>query len=298
MQEQIDAVRRMQAYIEQHIDTVITPKQLSEVALFSPWHARRLFEQYTGLSPAHYIRRLKLSKSALRLRDESVKVLDVAMELGFGSVDGYQRAFRNEFGVNPKEYADHPVPIWLFIPYPVVSQNQESKENITMANTRNIFIQQIRKPARKVIIKRGIKADNYWDYCNEVGCDVWGLLTSIPSISGEPVCLFLPEAMCQPKENSYVQGCEVDLDYDGIVPEGFEILELPAADYLMFQGEPFEQDDFGKAIQEIWDAEQKYNPAMIGYHWDDSNPKIQLEPIGTRGYIELVPVKKFDEAVE
>lgn len=291
MQEQIDAVRRMQAYIEQHIDTVITSEQLSEVALFSPWHARRLFEQYTGLSPAHYIRRLKLSKSALRLRDESIKVIDVAMELGFGSVDGYQRAFRNEFGVNPKEYADHSIPLWLFVPYPVASQNQENKENIAMANTRNIFIQQIRKPDRKVIIKRGIKADNYWDYCTEVGCDVWGLLTSIPSISGEPVCLFLPEAMCQPKENSYVQGCEVDLNYEGIIPEGFEILELPAADYLMFQGEPFEQEDFGKAIQEIWDAEQKYDPAMIGCQWDDSNPKIQLEPIGTRGYIELVPVK-------
>lgn len=293
MQDQIDAVRKMQAYIEQHIDTVITLKQLSEVALFSPWHARRLFEQYTGLSPAHYVRRLKLSKSALRLRDESVKVLDVAMDLGFGSVDGYQRAFRNEFGMNPKEYAVHPVPIRLFIPYPVAPQNQENKENITMANIRIIFIQQIRKPARKVIVKRGIKADNYWDYCNEVGCDVWGLLTSIPSISGEPVCLFLPEAMRQPKANSYVQGCEVNLDYDGIVPEGFEILEMPAADYLMFQGESFEEDDFENAIQEIWDAEQKYDPKIIGYQWDESNPRIQLEPIGTRGYIEFVPVKKY-----
>ena len=123
--------------------------------MFSPWHARRLFEQYTGLSPAHYIRRLKLSKSALRLRDDSVKVLDVAMELGFGSVDGYQRAFRNEFGVNPKEYADRLIPIWLFVPYPVVSHNQEKKENIPISNTINIFIQQIRKPERKVIIKRG-----------------------------------------------------------------------------------------------------------------------------------------------
>ena len=292
MQDRIDAVRRMQAYIEQHIDTVITPEQLSEVSFFSPWHARRLFEQYTGLSPARYIRRLKLSRSALRLRDDSVKVLDAAMELGFGSVDGYQRAFRNEFGVNPKEYADHPIPIRLFIPYPVISQKQESKEKFAMADTRLIYIQPIRKPDRKVIIKRGIKSDNYWDYCNEVGCDVWGILTSIPSISGEPVCLFLPEAMCQPRENRYVQGCEVDLNYDGIVPEGFEIIELPAADYLMFQGEPFEEEDYEKAIQEIWDAEQKYDPAIIGYQWDDSNPRIQLEPIGTRGYIELVPVKK------
>lgn len=144
MQDQIDAVRRMQKYIEQHIDKVITLAQLSEVASFSLWHARRLFEQYTGLSPARYIRRLKLSRSALRLRDE--------------------------FGINPKEYADYPVPIWLFIPYPAASKNQVKKENSTMPNTRNIFIQQIRKPDRKVIIKRGTKANNYWDYCNEVGC--------------------------------------------------------------------------------------------------------------------------------
>ena len=282
----------MQAYIEQHIDTVITLKQLSEVALFSPWHARRLFEQYTGLSPAHYVRKLKLSRSALRLRDESVRVLDVATELGFGSVDGYQRAFRNEFGINPKEYADNPVPIWLFIPYPVASQNHENREDSTMENTRYIFIQQVIKPARKVILKRGIQSDNYWDYSNEVGCDVWGLLKSIPSISGEPVCLFLPEAMRNPKENSYVQGCEVSLDYDGVVPEGFELIEMPAADYLMFQGEPFDEEDYEEAIREIWDAEQKYNPEIIGYQWDDSNPRIQLEPIGTRGYIELIAVKK------
>ena len=35
------------------------------------------------------------------------------------------------------------------------------------------------------------------------------------------------------------------------------------------------------------------NPAFIGYKWDETNPRIQLEPIGERGYIELVPVKKL-----
>ena len=47
------------------------------------------------------------------------------------------------------------------------------------------------------------------------------------------------------------------------------------------------------AIGEIWDAEKKYNPAFIGYEWDDANPRIQLEPRGERGYMELVPVKKL-----
>ena len=36
---------------------------------------------------------------------------------------------------------------------------------------------------------------------------------------------------------------------------------------------------------------RKYNPSDIGYAWYDINPPIQLEPIDTRGYIELLPVK-------
>ena len=160
-----------------------------------------------------------------------------------------------------------------------------------MGEIRNVFIQVIEKPARKVIIKRGIKANEYFSYCEEVGCDVWGLLTSIKSISGEPVCLWLPEHLRKPVTNEYVQGVEVETDYKGIIPKGFEIIDLPAATYLMFRGEPFKQEDYVAAINEIWDAEKKYNPDFIGYEWDDSNPRIQLQPIGERGYIELVPVK-------
>lgn len=290
MDEKVEAVRRMQKYIDGHLEENITPADLAAASMFSPWYARRIFEQYVGMSPAKYIRRLKLSKSALRLRDEKCKVLDAAMDLGFGSVDGYQRAFQSEFGLNPKEYAMNPIPICLFIPYPVESTSPERREQ--MDTVKTIFIQKVMRPARKVIVKRGIKSDNYWDYCNEVGCDVWGLLTSIPSITGEPVCLWLPESLRDLKENVYVQGTEVSTGYDGVVPDGFDVIALPEAEYLMFQGEPFAEEDYDKAIQEIWTAEEKYDPSVIGYQWDDSNPKIQLEPIGERGYIELKPIKK------
>ncbi len=62
-----------------------------------------------------------------------------------------------------------------------------------MEGVKNVFIQVVKKPARKVIIKRGIKADGYWEYCQEVGCDVWGTLLSMDSLCGEPVCLWLPK---------------------------------------------------------------------------------------------------------
>ena len=291
MEEQRKAVRRMQDYINDHISEEISIGDLAKAASFSPWYARRIFIKYLDMTPAVYIRRLKLSRSALKLRDESCQILDVAMDMGYGSVDGYQRAFRREFGINPGEYSASPVPVWLFTPYFIIDQERSERK---MSDIRNVFIQVVEKPARKVIIKRGIKATEYWSYCEEVGCDVWGLLTSIKSISGEPVCLFLPEKLRKPVTNEYVQGVEVEPDYRGTVPEGFEVIDLPASTYLLFRGEPFAEENYEAAIGEIWDAEKKYNPAFIGYEWDDTNPRIQLEPRGERGYMELVPVKKLD----
>lgn len=289
MEEQRKAVRRMQDYIHDHLSEEISMADLAKAASFSPWYARRIFIRYLGMTPAVYIRRLKLSRSALRLRDESGQILDVAMDMGYGSVDGYQRAFRREFGINPKEYSSSPIPVWLFTPSFIT--DKERSEN-KMSDTRNVFIQVVEKPARKVILKRGIRATEYWSYCEEVGCDVWGLLTSIRSISGEPVCLFLPEKLRNPAANEYVQGVEVEPDYAGEIPEGFEVIDLPASTYLLFRGEPFAEEDYVAAIGEIWDAEKKYDPAFIGFEWDNENPRIQLEPRGERGYIELVPVKK------
>ncbi len=288
MQEQRDAVQRMQDYIADHLKEEITPAQLAGAACFSPWYARRLFIQYTGYSPADYVRRLRLRHAALRLRDGNVTITQAAMELGFGSVDGFIRAFHRTFGVTPGEYAAAPIPLYLFTPYGVKYSTPERRKSMEV---KNVFVQVVEKPARKVILKRGVTATHYWTYCEEVGCDVWGLLTSIKSISGEPVCLWLPQAYIRPGTSEYVQGVEVALDYAGAIPEGFEVLELPAAKYLMFQGEPFEEADFAEAITQVQQAIRRYNPSVIGYAWDAVNPRIQLEPIGTRGYIELHPIK-------
>lgn len=160
-----------------------------------------------------------------------------------------------------------------------------------MKTTVNIFITVTEKPARKVIIKRGIRATNYFDYCGEVGCDIWGKLLSIKSVSPEPVSMWLPKKLIKPDTSEYVQGTEVEADYKGEIPEGFDIIDLPAAKYLMFQGEPFEDENYCEAIDALWEAEKKYDPKILGYIWDDKNPRIQLEPRGERGYIEFLPVQ-------
>lgn len=76
MTEQILAVQRMQDYIDAHLDEKISPAELAEAALYSPWYSYRLFAEYTGLTPAAYIRRLRLARAAMRLKTGNVRVCD------------------------------------------------------------------------------------------------------------------------------------------------------------------------------------------------------------------------------
>ncbi len=290
MTEQILAVQRMQDYIETNLDGKITLAKLAHVALFSPWYSYRLFQRFTGLTPPCYIRRLRLAKAALNLKNKNIKIIDTAYALGFESADGFTRAFYREFGMRPSEYAKNPVPITLFVPYGVKFRELK-KEQTNMKNTANIFIQVIHKPARKVIIKRGINATEYFAYCEEVGCDVWGTLISMDSLCGEPVCMWLPDNLKKPGTSTYVQGVEVDTDFRGTIPEGFDVISLAEADYLAFQGEAFAEEDYCDAIISLQQAMNQYDPSVIGYTWDDTNPRIQLEPRGERGYIELRSIK-------
>ncbi|MBO5526263.1 MAG: helix-turn-helix transcriptional regulator [Clostridia bacterium] len=290
MKEKILAVQAMQDYIMDHMTETISLADLAKTAHFSPWYAHRLFKELTGISPAEYIRKLRLSEAAKRLKNEKSRVTDLAMTLDFESLDGFTRAFVREFGMTPSEYRLLPTPITLFIPYGVKFR-ELFKEKVKMEKVRNVFIQVIRKPARKSIIKRGVNAKEYWDYCNEVGCDVWGTLMSMDSLCGEPVCLWLPEKYIKPNTSQYVQGVEVNMDFAGNIPDGFDVIALPACEYLMFQGEPFREEDYCEAITAVQNAMDRYDPSVIGYEWDHENPRIQLEPRGERGYIELRAIK-------
>lgn len=158
---------------------------------------------------------------------------------------------------------------------------------------QSVTVTKITKPKRKVIIKRGIKATHYFEYVNEVGCDIWEYLKTIPSICGEPVCLWLPRKYVKPHTSIYVQGAEVSPDYQREIPEGFDVIELPEAEYLMFKGPAFKEENFDQAIKNVWKAMEEFKPEELGLKWDDDNPKIQLEPIGERGYIELRAVKQI-----
>ena len=69
--EIVEAVQRMQEYIEKNIHEPISLYDLAKCAQYSPFHCARLFKELIGKSLFEYIRMLRLTRAALRLRDDN-----------------------------------------------------------------------------------------------------------------------------------------------------------------------------------------------------------------------------------
>lgn len=298
-QATIDAIARMQDYILEHLTEPITLKQLSGAANYSPCYSAHIFKELIGLPPFEYIRRLRLSKSALKLRDTEQRVLDVALDFVFDTHEGFTRAFSREFGITPKQYAKKPKPVWLYTAYSIRDYyryiNQTEEFTVDESSTA-IFTQVVERPRRKLLMKCAKTATEYFAYCEEVGCDVWGILISVKEALYEPVGCWIPINLRPAGTGEYAQGVEVPYDYSGEVPDGFNLMELPAGKMMVFQGEPFKDEDFEKSIGAMWRHIPKFNPQIYGYEWaDETAPRMQLSPEGWRGYIEMRPVRELNK---
>jgi AraC-like DNA-binding protein len=101
----IARVTRIVRMIEERLVDELTIVSLAREAGLSPFHFLRMFEKLTGITPHQYLRRARLRTAAALLMNRSARVLDVALDAGFGDVSNFNHAFRAEFGVSPRVFA-------------------------------------------------------------------------------------------------------------------------------------------------------------------------------------------------
>ncbi len=295
------AVEKMQRYIDEHRHEPISLKQLADVSGYSMYHASHLFKQETGMAPFEYIRKQRLVASAYALRKRDKRIIDIAFDHQFASHEGYTRAFSKAFGINPLRFANYPQSQDWLISYHTIHHPQSQMEVKKMTqNTAILFTQIVERPKRKLILKRAKHASDYFSYCEEVGCALsgqskpWEILAQIKEALNEPAGCWLPKQMIKEDTGEYVHAVEVPYDYAGAIPDGFEIIDLEPCKMLVFQGEPYEDEHYDEAIGALWERIEMFNPEVYGYEYDYAiASRMQLEPQGWRGYIELYPVRKI-----
>ena len=94
---------RIARYLQNHAAEA-TLAQLADDFHYSPEHASRLIKQTTGRTFTQLLTSIRLENAKQLLRDTSINILDVAVQVGYEGSDQFIRAFRKHNGLTPNEY--------------------------------------------------------------------------------------------------------------------------------------------------------------------------------------------------
>ncbi|MDR7247188.1 AraC-like DNA-binding protein [Priestia megaterium] len=96
-------MNRALSYIEENLTNDIDFREVAKLALCSEYHFKRMFSFLAGITLSEYIRRRRLTLAAFELKDNKMKVIDIAFKYGYNSPDSFTRAFQNLHGLTPSE---------------------------------------------------------------------------------------------------------------------------------------------------------------------------------------------------
>ncbi|NLY92304.1 MAG: AraC family transcriptional regulator [Firmicutes bacterium] len=97
-------IARAVAYIEQNLTNEIDLAACAKACGYSEYHFLRVFKEVSGLTPADYIRKRRLSEIAKRICQTDEYISDIAFRYGFNSKENFTRAFKAEYHILPTEY--------------------------------------------------------------------------------------------------------------------------------------------------------------------------------------------------
>lgn len=78
--------------------------ELAAEACLSPFHFSRLFQKATGLSPHRYVAERRVREAKSKLAEARLSLIEIALELGFGSQSNFNRIFRKHTGLTPGQF--------------------------------------------------------------------------------------------------------------------------------------------------------------------------------------------------
>jgi len=99
-----EVVKKVQAYIETHLDEKISVEHLSSKFAVGRRTFDRRFIKATGNTPLEYAQRAKIEKAKKALETSRKTINEVMYEVGYSDVKAFREVFRKITGMSPLEY--------------------------------------------------------------------------------------------------------------------------------------------------------------------------------------------------
>lgn len=283
--------------IKHHNSEAITLRSLSRKLNYSEFHTTRKFKEISGIQFRDYLRRRKLAFALKEVRDSERSISDIAFDYGFSSHEAFTRAFKITFNATPSEYRKHPKPVVLRTKINPFDRYFGFGEVGMMQSTEDIKIYFVNIPAHKFLHIKNYESNGYWDF--------WQKQNLIPGQDYETICGFLdsikdklddtggsesnsgsgqimayindPDGrLCDwgfPRTECY--GVRLPADYKGEVPPQMYMVDIPEAEYIVFEHGPFDYGHENRSIEEkIEQAMAAFDFSTTDYRFDPSPGRI------------------------
>ena len=99
----VDMINRARLRIRESLESDLTIQKIAEDLGVSYSNFRKLFKEYTGLSPATYQQDLRLLRAKELLSTTDLTIKEIAYRLNFESPDYFSAKFKAKMGCKPSE---------------------------------------------------------------------------------------------------------------------------------------------------------------------------------------------------
>lgn len=91
-------------YIETHYAESIKISMFSDKFFFSKEYISRQFKARYSYGIYEYVLHIRMEKAAILLKNDSIKIQDVGIQVGFTDNNHFSKAFKNYYNMSPSEY--------------------------------------------------------------------------------------------------------------------------------------------------------------------------------------------------
>lgn len=259
--------------IQNDLNDELTLHQPSQKLGYSQFYMTRKFKEIAGMSLRDYLHHRKLAFALKDVRNSSHQsLLEIACYYGFSSHEAFTRSFKNVYGITPSEYRKNPQPVILRTKINAFDRYCLGLDEIGMIQSSNdINVYYITIPAHKFPHIRNFQSNGYWNFwqkqnliqgqdyetINEANCGSGQIMAYINDPHGRLCDWGIPRIECW--------GVRLPYDYDGDIPNQMILMDIPEAEYIVFEHGPFDYE------QENCSVEERIEKAMSDFDFHNTD---------------------------
>jgi AraC family transcriptional regulator len=262
-------IERALAFIENNLTAEFTLGEVARAAGYSQYHFINVFKKVTGLTPAGYIRKRRLSEIARDISEGARSVSDIAFAYGFNSKENFTRAFKAEHHCLPTEYKAAGNSLKLFPRFNVIAKPFELVPRLVGLAGFSLT----------VFPSDGLYPPRFWNIYN---CRKLSL-----RLSGGRITADYGVSSWNAKEKRLDYYIGIRTDEAAGDTSGAMQMEISGGTYAVFATPPSSHFDFVNTVHRTWQ--------YISEEWRPPSPYYRLEQCEFETYIESS--RKFSEDI-